>query len=137
MTTRNLDYLLRPGSVAVIGASNEPGTIGAAIMRNLLEADFPGLIFPVTAEYESVAGVLAYHNLARLRRVPDLAVICSDAQTVPGLIEELARLGTKAAIVLASDVRTEVDSARGSAQALMLRAAKPVCCVFSAPIAWA
>src|ERR1044072_9137484 len=100
MTTRNPDSNLRPTSVAVIGASNEPGRIGAAVMRNLLDGAFPGPIFPVTSEYESVAGVLAYRDLARLRKVADMAVLCSAPQTVPGLVEELAQRGTKAAIVL-------------------------------------
>lgn len=125
MTTRNLDYLLRPTSVAVIGASNEPQTIGAAVMRNLLEGGFSGPILPVTPQYESVAGVLAYRDLARLRITPDMAVICSNAQTVPGLIEELAHRGTKAAIVLSSGLRTEAHSREANLSDAMLNAARP------------
>jgi acetyltransferase len=125
MTTRNLDHLLRPTSVAVIGASNEPGSIGGAVMRNLLEAGFSGPILPVTSEHESVAGVLAYRDLARLRVVPDMAVICSDPQTVPGLIEDLAHRGTKAAIVLPSGLQGRPHPRGGNLYDAMLNAARP------------
>ena len=125
MTTRNLDYLLRPTSVAVIGASNEPESIGAAVMRNLLEGGFSGPILPVTPQYESVAGVLAYRDLARLRITPDVAVICDSPQTVPGLIDELARHGSRAAIVLPSGPWTEAHPRGANVSDAMLTAARP------------
>ena len=125
MTIRNLDYLLRPTSVAVIGASNEPETISGTIMRNLLEGGFTGPILPVTSQYESVGGVLAYRDLARLRIVPDMAVICSSPQAVPGLIEDLAHRGTKAAVVLPSGLRTETHPRAASLSAAMLNEARP------------
>jgi hypothetical protein len=86
MSVRNLEYLFRPGSVAVIGASNRPQRVGTVLMRNLLEGGFEGPIMPVNPKYASVAGVLAYPDIASLPMTPDLAVICTPAVTVPGLV---------------------------------------------------
>jgi acetyltransferase len=58
MSTRNLRHLFRPRSVAVIGASNKPSSIGAILMRNLLGSGFGGPIMPVNPKYEAVAGVI-------------------------------------------------------------------------------
>ena len=59
MSVRNLEYLFRPASVAVIGASNREHSVGAAVMRNLLAGGFKGPVMPVNPHHEAVAGVLA------------------------------------------------------------------------------
>ncbi|MFW6054740.1 MAG: CoA-binding protein, partial [Thermodesulfobacteriota bacterium] len=59
MSTYNLDYLLNPGSVAVIGASEKSGSIGSALMRNMLQAEFPGRLIPVNPNRSSVHGLPA------------------------------------------------------------------------------
>jgi acetyltransferase len=100
MSVRNLEYLFRPKSIAVIGASNRPQRVGTVLMRNLLEAGFSGPIMPVNPKHAAIAGVLAYPDVASLPLTPDLAVICTPAPTVPGLIDELGRRGTRAAIVI-------------------------------------
>jgi acetyltransferase len=100
MTIRNLDHLFRPASVAVIGASNRPQSVGMTVMRNLLAAGPEGPILPVNPRWETVAGVLAYEDIASLPLTPDLAVVCTPPKTVPGIIAHLGERGTKAAIVL-------------------------------------
>ena len=59
MTVRNLDALFGPQSIAVVGASNQPHTVGAVVVRNLLGGGFDGPVMPVSSEHEAVAGVLA------------------------------------------------------------------------------
>lgn len=115
MTARNLDKLFRPSSVAVIGASNRPDSVGQVIMRNMLDAGFQGPIMPVNPGQVSVAGVIAHADVDSLPVVPDLAVICTPPATVPGLIDALGRRGTKAAVVITAGV--DVGA--------MLRAAQP------------
>src|SRR5689334_21692463 len=100
MTTRNLDYLFRPRSVAVIGASEQPHSLGAIIMRNLLDAQFAGPVWPVNPRYSTISGRAAYHRVGDLPSAPELAVICTPADTVPRLIAELGERGTRAAVVL-------------------------------------
>jgi acetyltransferase len=111
MSVRNLEYLFRPGSVAVIGASNRPQRVGTVLMRNLLEGGFEGPIMPVNPKYASVAGVLAYPDIASLPMTPDLAVICTPAVTVPGLVDELGQRGTRAAIVITAGLGRHQDEA--------------------------
>jgi acetyltransferase len=77
MTVRNLDHLLKPKSIALIGASRKPKTIGATVARNLFNAGFDGPIMPVSAQDRSIEGVLCYPSVEALPITPDLAVICT------------------------------------------------------------
>lgn len=137
MTVRNLDYLFNPASVAVIGASKRPQSVGQTVMRNLLSSGFDGAILPVNPKWETVSGVLAYPDIASLPRVPDLAVICTPPDTVVDLVTQLGAKGTKAVIVLTagfenleSDIRQQVlDAARPH----MLRILGPNCVGMLAP----
>ena len=99
MSIRNLDALFSPQSVAVFGASERPGSVGATVWRNLRQ-DFSGQVFGVNHKHSHIDGVPVYASAADLPAVPDLAVICTPAASVPGLIEELGRLGTRAAVVV-------------------------------------
>ncbi|MDV5139309.1 bifunctional acetate--CoA ligase family protein/GNAT family N-acetyltransferase [Chimaeribacter arupi] len=102
MSQRGLEALLRPKSIAVIGASNKPGRAGNLMMRNLLEGGFNGPVLPVTPTGRAVCGVLAYADVASLPVTPDLAVICTRADRNPALLEALGQKGCKTAIVLSS-----------------------------------
>jgi acetyltransferase len=102
MSIRHLDFLFRPRSIAVIGASGRPNSVGGVVMRNLLRGGFNGPVMPVNPHRQSVAGVLACATIAELPLVPDLAVICTPAPTVPDLIEQLGTRGTRAAIVISA-----------------------------------
>ncbi len=125
MSIRNLDKLFKPKSIAVVGASTKPHSVGATVMRNLLDAGFAGAIMPVNPKYEAIAGVLAYPDIADLPIVPDLAVICTPAATVPGLIAALGAAGTRAAVVLSAGLREGSDDAGANLTTLMLQAARP------------
>lgn len=125
MSIRNLDAIFHPKSVALIGASSRPGSVGFVVARNLLEGGFDGPIMPVNPAHASVAGMLAYPDIASLPLTPDLAIICTPPQTVPELIEALGKRGTRAAIVITAGF-AELGSAAGSAlQQAMLDAARP------------
>lgn len=114
MSTRNLKALFRPRSIAVVGASTKPKSIGAVVMRNLLKAEFAGPVMPVTSEHPSVAGVLAYPDVACLPQVPDLALICTpQIATIPGILRTLAEKGTKAACIMTSGLHL-TEAADGS-----------------------
>jgi acetyltransferase len=125
LTVRNLDRLFQPRSIAVIGASREPQTVGATLMRNLLEGGFPDPVMPVNPRYEAVAGVMAYPDIASLPRVPDLAIICTPAPTVPRLITELGERGTRAAVVVTAGLSQMPEGETRSLQQQMIDAAKP------------
>lgn len=101
MSLKRINQFFNPSSVAVIGASNAPTRAGFVVMRNLLQGGFKGPIMPVTPNYSAVHGVLAYESISDLPKVPDLAVICTNKNTLINIIEQLAKLGCKNAVVIA------------------------------------
>ena len=121
MTTRNFDALFAPRSVALIGASNQPGSLGAVLARNLLGAGFQGPILPVNPHEASIGSALAYRTIAELPVAPDLAVIATPAETVPGLIGQLGERGCRAAVVVSAGFSGDGAGLRQA----MLDAAKP------------
>ncbi|MGE3167023.1 MAG: bifunctional acetate--CoA ligase family protein/GNAT family N-acetyltransferase [Planctomycetota bacterium] len=123
MTVRHLEHLLRPTSIAVVGASNRPQSVGATVMRNLLHGGFAGPILPVNPNSPSVCGVLAYRSVAELPMAPDLAVVCTPAATVPDIVATLAERGTRAAAIISAGFREAAPELRLSQR--LLDAARP------------
>lgn len=124
MTVKNVEQLLKPHSIAVIGASNQLNRPGNAVMRNLLQGQFDGPIMPVTPHYKSVNGVLAYRSIEDLPIVPDLAIICTRATRVPAIILQLGRKGTRNAIVIAAGLDNLFTAQGTNLQEQMLAIAK-------------
>ncbi len=125
MTIRNLEYFFRPRSVAVIGASNAPHSVGALIMRNLLEAPFQGSVFPVNPQHTQIAGLNCVPTVEALESAPDLAVICTPPATIPTLIAALGARGTKAAIVITAGLNRAISAEGPPLVQAMLAAAAP------------
>lgn len=125
MSVRHLDALFNPASIALIGASTQPTSLGLVVMRNLLRGGFQGPIMPVNPKYAAVAGVLAYRDVASLPVTPDLALICTPPESVAELIAELGERGTRAAIVLTAARWASTDLDRSAFQKALLRAARP------------
>ena len=124
MTIRNLQFMFKPASVALIGASQRPATVGSVVARNLFRAGFAGPVMPVNPHYQAIEGVLTYPDVASLPLVPELAVIGTPPDTVPGIIGELGARGTKAAIIITAGFAESGASGRLLQQAV-LDAAKP------------
>lgn len=125
MSSRNLEFLFRPKSVAVVGASDRPGSVGAQVMRNALAGGFAGPIWPVNLKRETVAGRPAYRTVADLPEAPDLAVVCTPPPTVPEIIAGLAARGTRAAVVLTAGLDDARTADGRTLRAAMLDAARP------------
>lgn len=102
MSQRGLEALLRPASIAVIGASMKPDRAGFLMMRNLLSGGFKGPILPVTPAYNAVCGVLVWPSVDSLPFAPDLAILCTHAKRNLALLDALGQKGCKACIVLSS-----------------------------------
>ncbi len=95
-----LAAFLPPRRVAVIGASERPGSVGRAVLENLLAG--PATVLPVNPRHKEVLGIPAHPSVRDLSPAPDLAVIATPATTVPGIVEECAESGVKAALVLSA-----------------------------------
>src|SRR5262245_49935932 len=98
----SLEPLFHPKSVAVIGASVTPGSVGSILMRNLMDNPFGGVVFPVNPKRRAIHGVLAYPTLKDVPEVVDLAVIATPAITVPGVLRDCVERGVKSAIVISA-----------------------------------
>jgi len=125
MTTRNLQYLFAPRSIAIIGASARPGSVGAAVTRNLLSGGFAGALRLVNPKHERVGDHACYRSVGSLDIDPELAVICTPPGAVPGLVAELGARGTRAAIVLTAGLDGATGKSGLTLSQAMLDAAKP------------
>lgn len=123
MTIRNLDKLLAPSSIAVIGASERPGSIGNVLTRNLVAGEFAGPVWAVNPRYrESLLGIPCFASVDELPEAPDLAVIVTPAANAPELVAALGARGTRAVIVISATP----EGATGAAiKRAVLEAARP------------
>ncbi len=124
MTIRNLEFVFKPRSVALIGASQRENSVGRMLFENLLAGGFDGPVMPVNPHDDAILGHAAYRSIADLPSTPDLALIATPAATVPALIDELGKRGTKAAVVISAGF-TEQGNEGAALQQRMLDAAKP------------
>ena len=125
MSIRNLDAIFRPRAVALIGASSRAHSVGLVTAQNLLGGGFPGKVMLVNPRHNEICGAPVFPNVRSLPEVPDLAVICTPAATVPGLMAELGARGTKGAIVITAGFRELGSEAGRALEQAMLDAAKP------------
>jgi acetyltransferase len=125
MSIRNLEYLFKPRSIALIGASDKPASVGGVLTRNLTKAGFDGPVALVTPAHASIAGIATYRDVGSLPQAPELAVIATPPFTVPGLIDDLGRRGTKAAVIITAGFGEGDDVAGANLRETMLAAAKP------------
>ena len=125
MSTIHLDRFFTPKSVALVGASSKPASVGDMVARNLLSDGFKGEVFLVNRHRTPVRGLDTYGDVSELPRAPDLAVVCVPAAGVPEVIDKLGRMGTKAAVVLSAGFSEGGNEAGKRLQEAMLQAARP------------
>ncbi|HMB24704.1 MAG TPA: bifunctional acetate--CoA ligase family protein/GNAT family N-acetyltransferase, partial [Anaerolineales bacterium] len=97
-----LDAIFAPKSVAVIGATETPGSVGRTIVWNLISSSFGGTIYPVNPKRASILGIKAYPNLSAVPEVVDLIVVVTPAATIPDIIKEAVDIGVKSAIIISA-----------------------------------
>jgi acetyltransferase len=100
MSIRHLDALLYPSSVAVIGATDRPSSVGATVWRNLRAGGFAGPRYAVNPHRSSLDGEPVFASIQSLPQTPELAIVCTPADTVADVIAQLGAKGTHAAVVL-------------------------------------
>src|SRR5687768_3138814 len=125
MSVRNLDALFRPKSVAIIGASERAGSIGAAVTKNALAGGFAGTIHLVNRKGGTIMGRKAVRRPRDLADPADLAIIATPPETVAPLIGELGAAGTRAAVVITAGFGDGNDPEGARRRQQILDAAKP------------
>lgn len=128
MSIRNLSTLLAPTDLVLVGASSRPGTLGAMVLDNILAAGFSGKITVVNPHEVKRDGATWVASLGDLSSAADLAVIMAPAATVPAIVGELGRLGTKCAVVLSAGLGpNERQAMLDAAEPHLLRVVGPNC----------
>lgn len=113
MSIRDLQCLLHARSVAVIGGSSQPGSLGRDLLGNIIDGGFTGAVWAINPKPVEMAGVSWAASLDRMTILPDLAIIVTPAATIPGIVDRLGAAGVKAAVVLSAGF--EDDPALGAA----------------------
>lgn len=98
----SMKAFLRPHSIAVIGASRRPGSIGNKLFHNILQEDFKGVVYPVNPNAEAVASVKAYPTITDIPGDIDLAIVIVPAELVQEAVEQCGRKGVRGIIVISS-----------------------------------
>jgi acetyltransferase len=119
VSVRNIDRVLAPERVAVIGASTDPGSVGGIVLDNLASGTFDGIVNPVNPNHPAVHGIEAYPSVAALQAVPDLAVICTPAPTVNAIVRECGAAGVAGVVVVSSGFREAGDEGAAREQELV------------------
>lgn len=99
MSAQHLQSLFTPSSVALIGASERPGSLGAALTRNLLAGGFKGELFLLNRRHRRVQNMPTFARLADMPHPPELAIIATPPPTLPDLVAELGQRGTRVAVI--------------------------------------
>jgi len=102
MTMTTLEKFFSPRSVAVVGASNTPGRVGYAVIRNLVSGGFQGHIYPVNPARKKINGIRAFPDLASIAETIDLAVVATPIETAQAVIQDCAKAAVDSAIVLSA-----------------------------------
>ena len=98
----SIDPIFNPKSVAVVGATEKPNSVGRTVLWNLISSPFGGPVFPINPKRPSVLGIKAYPSLSECPGEVDLIVVCTPAKTVRGIVAEAVQKGVKGAVIISA-----------------------------------
>ncbi len=99
-SVKQLDAILRPNSVAVIGASTSPDKMGHEILKNIIDGGFKGAVYPINPKADVILDLACHKSVKDIAEAPDLAVIIIPARFVPQAIQECGEAGVKGAVII-------------------------------------
>jgi acetyltransferase len=120
----SLDKIFNPSTIAVIGASNSEGSVGYALMRNLVGSGFKGTVYPINYKHKSIYGIRAYANLKDTRDEIDLAIIATPSPSVPELVEECGQQGVKGMVIISAGFKEHGEQGNAMLDQIMATAKK-------------
>jgi acyl-CoA synthetase (NDP forming) len=107
-----LDAIFNPRSVAVIGASDNPGKLGSHVMKSLTQGRYPGKIYPVNPGKDEILGIKTYPSLSQVPDTVDLSIIALPAEQVPKIIKECKEKGVRGIVLITAGFK-EIEDKRG------------------------
>lgn len=112
MNVHNLDCIFKPKRIALIGVSSNPNSVSGKVLTNIAGSGFKGVVYPISAEHESVMAMPCFPDLACLQKVPDLAVICTGAKQVPDWVRKCGEAGINGIIIMSSGFKETGDEGK-------------------------
>jgi acetyltransferase len=103
--TTSIERMLNPSTVALIGATEREGSVGQAIMKNILLGKDRRKIYPVNPKREEVMGIKCYPSISDVPEHVDLAIIATPSKTVPGIVEECGKAGVNGCVIISAGFR--------------------------------
>ncbi len=108
--THRLDPLLRPKSIAIVGASSREHSLGQETLQNLTRGEFPGVIYPVNPRYEELDGLTCYPDLKDLPETPELVIFCVGDSQVEQVLDDVIAIAAPAISIMSSLVIDDDDT---------------------------
>jgi len=108
----SFENFFNPKSVAVVGASRQPGKVGYEILKSMIDGKFEGKIFPVNPKADEVEGLKCHPDLTSIGEVPDLVIVVIPAKFTIGCMEECVKLGIKSVIVITAGFKETGEAGR-------------------------
>ncbi len=112
MNVHNLDCIFKPKRIALIGVSSNPNSVSGKVLTNIAGSGFQGVVYPISAEHESVMAMPCFPDLVCLPKVPDLAVICTGAKQVPDWVRKCGESGINGIIIMSSGFKETGDEGK-------------------------
>lgn len=122
MSVHNLDKIFRPDSIAIIGASERPGSIGAALMRNLIRGGFAGKIYPINPKHGKIMQIPAYPSVKDIKAPVDLGIIVTPITSGPQIVKECAEADVGGVVIISAGGK-EIGEAGKNVEAAIQKAA--------------
>jgi acetate---CoA ligase (ADP-forming) len=119
----SLKSFFNPQSVAIVGASRQSGKVGYEILKNIIDAGFPGKIFPVNSQADEIEGLKCYPDLEAIGEAPELVIVVVPAKIVPAVMQQCAKIGTKSVVVITAGFK-EVGKEGKALEEQVVRIAK-------------
>ncbi|HEX3035362.1 MAG TPA: bifunctional acetate--CoA ligase family protein/GNAT family N-acetyltransferase [Thermodesulfobacteriota bacterium] len=124
MSTRNLNKIFNPKSVALVGASDTKGKLGYVFFHNLTQSGFKGPVYPVNPRYKNIQGKKTYESVTDIKDEVDLAVIATPIEVVPQVIRDCAEKGILGAIVISAGGKETGEKGRQLEEQILNEAGK-------------
>ncbi len=112
MNIHKLDSIFKPNRIALIGVGANPKSVGGIILSNLVTSGFRGVVYPVNPSLEAVMGIPCYPDLQSLPNKPELAVICTAPEAVPGYIEQCGNSGILGIVIVTAGFKEAGDAGK-------------------------
>jgi len=112
VNVHKLNSIFKPKRIALIGVSINPNNVSGKVLNNLVGGGFRGVVYPVNPQFEAVLGIQCYPDVFNLPNKPDLAVICSPAGEVPGIISQCGEAGIEGVIIMSAGFREEGEEGK-------------------------